>query len=390
MGMKEDTLGGKMRERVFGKADLVRELVPRFNRQVRDVLDHETCLGIRAVLAGGSGDSFCAALASEMAFEAIAELPMEAVRGMHMGRYTAPWLPASGAGQTLAIGVSVSGEVARTVEALKLARARGAVTLAVTAGAQSRLAGAAEFVLDTSVSDPDVPGLRTYYGSLIAMYMVALRLAEVREAISQPVGDSWRRAMLNAAEVIEATNERISESVRQAAQNLKDKQAFVFVGSGPAYGMALFGASKLVEAVGSNTWAQDVEEWEHLERFSTGQGTPNILVAPPGVGYGRAVEIAQVMKRTGKHLIAVVEEGEKQISAIADVVWPVSGHVPEPLTPLVYSSALEVFASDLAQETGAFYMRDFAAPWSDRSAPGIRGSTIMESVADIRAAAELS
>ncbi len=389
MSMMEAALSGKMRERVFTKADLVRELVPRFNRQVRGVLDHETCLRIRTVLAGGSGDSICAPLAAEMAFEAIARLPTEAVRGLHMGRYTAAWLPAGQAVQCLAIGVSVSGEVARTVEAVKLARAQGAVTLALTAGKQSRITEAAEFVFDTTVSDRDAPGLRTYIASLMGLYMVALRLAEVRETISQPEGDAWRRAMLSVADVIEATNERVSEPVRQAAKDLKDRQAYIFVGGGPAYAMALFGASKMVEAVGCHTWAQDVEEWAHLERFSSEQGTPNILIAPPGASYGRALEMARIMKRTGKHLIAVVEEGEQEISAIADDTWPVMGHVPEPLTPLVYSSALEMFVSDVAQERGEPYFRNFAAPWRVEGISDTHDGRIIDSVDEIRGAAEL-
>jgi hypothetical protein len=46
------------------------------------------------------------------------------------------------------------------------------------------------------------------------------------------------------------------------------------------------------------------------------------------------------------------------------VVLPVKGHLPEELTPLVYSDAGEIFASDLAEATGEPYFRAFEGPWA--------------------------
>jgi hypothetical protein len=126
----------------------------------------------------------------------------------------------------------------------------------------------------------------------------------------------------------------------------------------------MFAAAKILEAEGSFAQAQDLEEWVHLQRFLKRPGIPTFLIAPPGLSYSRAVEVARVIKRVGAFLIAVVEEGEREISSIADAVLPVRGRLPEELTPLVYSDAGEIFASDLADATGEPYFRDFAGPWS--------------------------
>ncbi len=361
----EDSRNGLLRQKVMAKGDLIREIVPTFNRQVRGILDAETCLGIQRVIMGGSGDSHFAPMCTEMMFEAVAKLPTEANRGMSIGRYTMPFLRENDVARTLAIGVSVSGEVARSIELLSLAHDRGAYTLAVTANPESRITKVANAVFNTKLEEGDdgAPGMRTYVASMIALYMVALRLADCRDAISQAEGDLWRKAMLRTADIIDETNKKISDKVRKVAEHLKDAPALVFFGSGPNFGTALYAAAKIVEADGWHERAEDIEEWAHLQRFTRDRSTVCFVIAPPGLSYSRAVENCREMKRLGHYLVAVVRDGEKEISSIADVVLPVYGDVPEPLTPLVYSNAVELFASDHSQVTGEPYFRGRREPW---------------------------
>jgi glucosamine--fructose-6-phosphate aminotransferase (isomerizing) len=370
---------GQMRAEVMRKPDLIRTLFPRFDEQVRSLLPHELCFRVERVMAAGSGDSHDAALATEMLFETVARLPMEALTGMHLARYGAPWLPVRAGKPPLVIGISVSGEVARTIELVTVARTQGAVTMALTHNITGRLARAAELVFNTSVPPPvEPPHVVSYLSSLMAMIAIALRLAEVRETISQEAGEHWRRAVLHAADVVAATAEQHTAIVRQAVRQLSVCHSFVFAGSGPNYGTALFGAAKIVEAAGQHAMGQDIEEWAHLQRFTREQGTPTFLIAPPGLSYRRAVELSRYMKQVGKFLIAVVEEGEREISRLADVVLPICGHVPEALTPLVYCTPLEMFASDLAQVLNEPYMRALAGPWSaSENDPVIRGGEIL-------------
>jgi glutamine---fructose-6-phosphate transaminase (isomerizing) len=364
MDRREASQTGQVRQQVLSKPQLIRDIFPKFDRQARQMLDHEMCLNIHRLIAGGSGDSHNAALATEMFFELVAKLPMEVLSGMGLSRYSIPWLPSQEITKSMVIGISVSGEVSRTVEAMRCAGERGGLTLGVTMNPHSSLGAACRLVFDTTLPPPvESPGVRAYAGSVLAMYALGLRLAEVREAISQTTGNRWRKAILNVADVIENTNACMSENVKATARALKDKQCFMYLGSGPNYATALFGAAKVVEASGQHVIAQDIEEWAHLQRFDKEQGTPCFVIAPPGIGYGRAIEVADFIHRTGKYLIAIVEVGEKTISGMADAAFFIHGHVPEILTPLVYCSPLELFASDLAQELGEPYFRDGEEPW---------------------------
>lgn len=355
---------GHVREQVLSKPALLREYTPKFDRQVREVLDHKTCLDIKRVFAFGCGDSHNAAIASQMAFYKWANVPMEAKSALEFSRYTTPWLHAKRPKQPLAIGISVSGEVARTVEGVALAREAGAYTMGITCNNDSRISKLARMTIDVSTPGMDIPRVRTYIATQIALYQVALRLAEVRGNISYKDGRLIREQFEMAADIGEATHIAESENVKQLAQELKDSSGFIVVGGGPNLGSAMFGAAKILEAEGSFAQPQDMEEWVHLQRFLKKTSIPTFMIAPPGLGYSRAVEVARVMKRVQSYLIAIVDEDEQDISALADVVFKVRGQLPEELTPLVYSDLIELFASDLTEASGGKYFRGFEGPWA--------------------------
>jgi hypothetical protein len=109
---------------------------------------------------------------------------------------------------------------------------------------------------------------------------------------------------------------------------------------------------------------------------------PTFLIAPPGLSYDRAVAVARAVKQFGERLTAVVEECEQSIYGLADLVLPVCGQMPEPLVPLVYCSAVELFASDLAQDVGDRYLR--AGTPSLKATPElIRGNQVANRLAEL-------
>jgi len=386
MNVQEKMETEQVRLSTTSKSNLLRELVPRFMDEARTVLDAATCRKVRRVFAGGSGDSHHAALAAEMMFESVAGVPMEAQSGLPLGRYAIPDLDPEEAAHTLVMTISLSGRVVRTIEVLRLARDRGALTVALTGNPQSALAEAAELVFNTTIPEPDDPGVRTYMSSVTAMMCIALHLGEMRGRLSKDDSARWQAHMLHTADVMDATNEAISEESRRLAQTLRDQQQFVFVGSGPNFGTALFGAAKIIETTGRHAYGQDTEEWAHLQRYNRDHGTPQFLIAPPGRAHGRSAELADIMRRTNKYVVAVCEKGDEAVAGSAHTVLPIVGHVPEPLSPLVYANPLEVFASDLAFENKVAYFCDGVEPYAVPNEPYIRGSKAYRTLDELRAA----
>src|ERR687894_3063069 len=166
--------------------ELIRTEFDTLDMRVRRLLNHNECLSVKRIVITGSGDSHIAGLAAELAFEQIAGIPTEPMTAMQAARYGTPHFDNLFPRNPLTIGISVSGTVARTREALALARNAGALTVAVTANPDSPVAGAAELVLDCAVPDfAPAPGIRSYRVSLLMLYLLAIRLAEVNGRLTQ-------------------------------------------------------------------------------------------------------------------------------------------------------------------------------------------------------------
>lgn len=361
--------------------EMIRTEFETLDMRIRRLLNHNDLLSVKRIVITGCGDSHMAGLATELAFEQLAGVPTEPMTSMQAGRYGSPHFDKMFPRNPLTIGISVSGTVARTREALALARKQGALTIAVTANPESPVAGEAEVVLDCTVPDfAPAPGIRSYRVSLLMLYLLAIRLAEVSGRLTQDQANQKRQVLKGTADAIEATIAAVQDRTRELADAVTDETNFVFVGDGPNYATALFCAAKVIEAAGRHAMGQDTEEWAHLQYFvNTQPSTPTFLISPNGRGHGRSVEIAGMAKGVRRTLVAIVPEGEKEISAQADWVLPVMGDVPEIFSPMVYPVAGELFSAHLSQAIGEPPFRGFAGDY----VPGgvtIRNSAVIDEV----------
>jgi glutamine---fructose-6-phosphate transaminase (isomerizing) len=361
--------------------ELIRSEFETLDMRVRRLLNHNECLSMKRIVITGAGDSHMAGVAAELAFEQIAGIPTEPMTAMQAARYGTPHFEKLFPRNPLTIGISVSGTVARTREALALARNEGALTVAVTANPNSPLAEVAELVLDCTVPDfAPAPGVRSYRVSLLMLYLLAIRLAEVSGRLTQDQAGQMREQLKGTGDAIEATIQAVEERTRELATAVAEQTNFVFVGDGPNYATALFSAAKVIEAAGRHAMGQDTEEWAHLQYFvNVDPATPTFIISPGGRGHGRAAELVEVMRRIGRTVIAVVPEGDQQIAAGADWVLPVVGEVPEVFSPMVYAVAGELFSGYLSQAVDEPPFRGFA----DVYEPGgitIRNSAVIDTV----------
>ena len=379
-----------MLEQIHSLADMLWECFSSFDEEARRALDSELCMSARRVFLVGCGDSHNAALGARLAFHTIAGVPCEALTSLQFSRYSAPFLRSMGhaaPGTDVVIGISVSGEVARTIESLRLAREAGATTLALTGSQGSRIARSAQVVLNTVVlpfpSEGPTPGVRSYAASLLMLYLSAIQVGQVRGTVTASKADELRGELsslpLAIAETVAANEERIEK----LAEDWADASEFVFVGSGPNYGTALFSAAKVLEASGDSAVGQDVEEWAHLEYFAREPRTPTFLISPDGRSSDRAHEVAVAARTIGRRVVAVVPQGEQAISGQADVVLPVMGSVSEAFSPLVYCIAAELFAAYRAEVLDEPFFRDFGGGRSIEEGGGIsriQSSAIQEEI----------
>jgi glucosamine--fructose-6-phosphate aminotransferase (isomerizing) len=352
---------------------LIREMVPVLDDTVRKTLDHKLCLSVKRLYVTGCGDSHHAALASELAFEALAGRPTEPMSALQFARYAAGYLPPTGPGTNLVIGVSVSGEVARTTEALRLARQAGASTLALTATPGSRLAEAAELVvLTTTPAFPDPPGVhtprvRSYLASQLGLLLTAVRIGEVRGHLDWGAATAVRRDILALADAAQRTVDACDRAAAALAEEWRDAAEFVFVGGGPNYGTALFCAAKVLEASGDGAVGQDTEEWAHLQFFARTAATPTFFITAGGRDLSRAAEAAVAANAIGRRVVAVAPASASTLRDVATHRLPLAEGVPEMFSPLLAAIPGELFAAYRAEVLGEPFFR----PSGGGRAPGI-------------------
>lgn len=332
---------------------LVREHTKPFDRLVRTLLTPLEYLSLRRLVLTGDGDSFHAAHAAELAFERFADLPCEPQSAQRFLDYGVDWLPVPFPNSSLVVGISASGRTQRVAQCLERARQRGALTVALTGTPGSPVTAAAERQLVVKLPDMGrSPGLRTYNANLLGLYLLAIRIGEIRDRYHQDEANALRRELADLSATLAATLAAAEGPARAAVDAFHDAPVLAFAGSGPSYGTALFAAAKVVEAAGVPAFGQDLEEWWHVERFAYPRDMPLFIIAPPGRSHWRAVELARAAKGLGRRVAAVVRDGDDEVAQHADWVFPVAGDVREEFTPLVYHLGADLFASFLAERLG--------------------------------------
>ena len=371
-----------MRDQILASPAALAAAFDELELNARLCLPTQSIFRARRVVLCGSGDSSFAAKAGEAAFWADAGLAAEARLPMEAGRYQSQLLSARDLENTLFIALSNSGGAARVIEAATLHRRAGATVLAVTANREGKLARMAEHRLLLPIPAlPSAPGFGPYTFAVMALYLLAIRVAEVRMTITMDAAQHLRgrlRALVDQLSVVIAD---LDQPARDAAEEVAVRRVIEFVGAGPNLATAEFGAAKVLEASGRHALARDLEEWAHLNYFDAfAEELATVAVVPAAsVAQGRAVELLNYWETLGRRVL-IVGGGE-----VADAAQR-RGHrvlsVPECAehwSPLLTSAALALVAAHLAERDGAVYGRGSAGRWSDsRSGGTVQDSAIWE------------
>ena len=342
-----------MFRQVAGLAGDLRQLTRPFDQQIRAVLTPLEWKSVKKVYLTGDGDSYHAACAAEMAFEAIADVACEPLSAQRFLDYDAAWMRSAAPHQTLVIATSASGGTERVVQAIERAKEHDALTLALTGTPNSAVTQVADRTVVVELPQRErSPGIRTYQASLLGMLLVAIQLGETQDIHAPEAANALRQELLDLADVVDATTEAIQGRCREVAETIVDSLPVVMLGSGPSYGTALYSAAKLVEAAGVFAIGQDLEEWWHVERFAYPIDMPVFVIAPPGRSHWRAESVAATARGLGRRVIAVTHKNDTEIGRHAHTVLSVQGEVREEFSPLLYHLFASYVAADVAERLG--------------------------------------
>jgi len=237
---------------------------------------------------------------------------------------------------TLVIGISQSGETRDTVNAMKLARDRGARTLAITNLMGTQITREAEAVLFTRCGlEIGVAASKTFTAQVALLSLLALKLAEVRKTLPQPqidyILDRLHELPDKMAEFLAGDH-----PIDEIAQRFYDRPFFLYLGRHIGLPVALEGALKLKEISYIPTEAYSAGEMKHGPIALLEPGTPVVVVATDIHVYDKIVSNIQETRARGAKVIAIATDGNEDIQHHADDVIYV------PKTPNFLQAALAV------------------------------------------------
>jgi glucosamine--fructose-6-phosphate aminotransferase (isomerizing) len=357
--------------------EVISPMVAAVEPRARSVISTPDIYSIRHIIVTGSGDSYIAAQSAAPALRAWTGLPVQALAAMEVSRYLTLGIKqhADRLRGTLVVCVSHSGEAARVVEAAQRTRAAGARTLAITAHTDSRLGRVVDSVLDIGVGAGGVPGTSSYCASLLGIFLLGIRVAEVRLCISMDAANALRHALIQLPPLMAQSIVTCERALGPLTQGWGHYRVADILGSGPGAGAAAYGAAKLIEAAGIHAVGQDIEEFFHLNYFiEDALKTPLVLFAPArSAAASRALELCDAVQALGRPFLLLTDDpqfgpSERSIALPSVAEW---------LSPVLAIIPATILAASWADGIGAEYFRGHAGRWSaSRAAALVRGSAI--------------
>jgi glutamine---fructose-6-phosphate transaminase (isomerizing) len=303
---------------------------------------------LRRVIIVACGTSYHAGLIGRYAIEQWARVPVEMDIASEY-RYRDPVV---GPGD-LVIGISQSGETADTLAAMRLARERGATVLAITNVMGSQATRDADGVLFTRAGlEIGVAATKTFVCQVAAMYLFALRLAEIRgtlpaERLAELVSGLKRLPHC----IDEMLGNGLTAAVERTALAHHAADFFLYLGRHVGLAVCLEGALKLKEISYIATDAYAAGEMKHGPIALLDEDTPVVVVATDSPVLEKVVSNMQEVRARGAHVIAVATEGNTEIGEHAEEVLRVPA-TDSMLQPILAVIPLQLLAYRIARLRG--------------------------------------
>ncbi|MGB2952536.1 MAG: glutamine--fructose-6-phosphate transaminase (isomerizing) [Gaiellaceae bacterium] len=309
-----------MLKEIYEQPDAVKETLGDRVRHGRLVLESlglsdEELRNLRRIVILACGTAYHSGVVGRYIVEEWARIPVEPDIASEW-RYRNPVLSKD----TLVIGISQSGETADTIAAIRLAKEKGARTLAITNMMGSQITREVDSVLYTRCGlEIGVAASKTFTAQVALLALIALKLAEVRRTLPAEeiefILDELYALPTKMTAFLEGHH-----PIDEIAERHCEKPFFLYLGRHIGLPVALEGALKLKEISYIPTEAYSAGEMKHGPIALLDEETPVVCVATDSHVYDKVVSNIQETRARGAHVIAVATDGNEDIQHHADDV----------------------------------------------------------------------
>ncbi len=259
------------------------------------------------------GSAYHVGVVAQYVLENMAKVPVRVELASEF-RYRDPIIDENG----LVIIISQSGETADSLAALRLAKERGVKTLGIVNVVGSSIAREADNVFYT-LAGPEIAVATTkaYSTQLIACYLLAIKLAQVKETIDENEYSECIKEIASLPEKIQKILED-KERIQWFAAKVANSKDVFFIGRGIDYAISLEGSLKMKEISYIHSEAYAAGELKHGTISLIEDGTLVIGVLTQSALYEKTISNMVEVKSRGAYLMGLTAYGNYNIEDTAD------------------------------------------------------------------------
>ena len=245
--------------------------------------------------------------------------------------------------RNVVIFVSQSGETLDTLMALRLAKSKGAKTIAITNVVGSTISREADVVIYT-LAGPEisVASTKAYTAQVITFYLLSLEISLKLNRITE---DKYKNYILKAhslnGKIKEIFNSK--EKIKGIAETIKDKKNGFYIGRGIDEKVAREGSLKMKEITYIHTEAFPAGELKHGTIALIENGTMVVVVATQENMIEKIVSNIKELKARGAYIISITKNSYKDIREVSDKVLYISD-IDDLLAPVLAVIPAQLFA----------------------------------------------
>ena len=306
-----------MLKEIFEQPQVIKEIFEKrvHNKKIdfSDILTYEEIKNINKIYIVACGTAYHAGLQGQFAFQKIAKLEVFTDVASEF-RYSNPFIDE----KTMVIFVSQSGETSDTLAALKEAKTKKALTVAITNVVGSTISREAHKVIYT-MAGPEiaVASTKAYTTQITIFYLFSLYIGKLKGVISDEKYQEYLSDIENIPEKVQKVINN-HEKIKFIAEYLKDKTNGFFIGRGLDYKIALEASLKMKEVSYIHTEAFASGELKHGTIALIESGTPVIVIATQKNLLDKSVSNIKEVKARGAYIITVGFENDESLKEVSD------------------------------------------------------------------------
>jgi glucosamine 6-phosphate synthetase-like amidotransferase/phosphosugar isomerase protein len=281
----------------------------------------------------GSGDSLFAPLSIEYLACRLLDATVEVIYPMEAAHYQ------DINSSDIIFTISFSGETFRTIEAAERARRNGAFVVAITGNPDSTLStiSHASLLLKWQSKSRSIPHTVDFTTTLLAIVTILETFQHKKLEFTDVIPDLVLQTITET--------EKICTDI---GNNLCINEFFYFLGAGPSWGIAQYGAAKFWEACGIRAQAFELEEFAHGPHKLIDPGDPVFLVAPDGPSFSFSTSIAEGIASLGANPFVITNN--LKINRFSQII-PIP-QIPEFWSPFLTCIPLQFLSWAIATTKG--------------------------------------